>query len=48
MGDSVSSNKLQAFQAGVALFANYDVIVHGNAERARHRDDLLSHLDIGA
>ncbi len=30
------------------LFADDDVIVHGNAERRSHRDDLLRHLDVGA
>jgi len=32
----------------VAFLADDDVIVHGNAERARHRDDLLRHLDVRA
>jgi hypothetical protein len=27
--------------------ADDDVIVHRNAERPRHRDDLPSHLDVG-
>jgi hypothetical protein len=27
--------------------ANDEVIVNRNAERARHRDNLLRHLDIG-
>jgi hypothetical protein len=31
----------------VSLLADDDVIVHRNAERLRHRDDLLRHLDIG-
>jgi hypothetical protein len=31
----------------VSLPSDYDVIVHGNAERLRHRDDLLRHLDVG-
>ena len=30
------------------FLADDDVIVHRNAERVRHRDDLLRHLDIGA
>jgi hypothetical protein len=29
------------------LLADDDVIVHGDAERRRHRDDLLRHLHIG-
>jgi len=32
----------------VAVLADDDVIVHGNAEQARHRDNLLRHLDVGA
>jgi hypothetical protein len=31
----------------VSLLADDDVVVHGNAERLRHRYDLLGHLDIG-
>ena len=42
------SNQLQPLEAGVTLLADDDVIVHRNAERARHGDDLLRHLDIGA
>jgi hypothetical protein len=30
------------------LLADDNVVVHGNAERLRHVDDLLGHLDIGA
>ena len=41
------SDQLQSLQARVPLLADDDVIVHGNAERLRHRDDLLRHLDIG-
>ena len=32
----------------MAFLADDDVVVHGNAERACHRDDLLRHLDVGA
>ena len=32
----------------MAFFADDDVVVHGNAERLRHGDDLLRHLDISA
>ena len=32
----------------MAVLADDDVVVHGNAERLRHRDNLLRHLDIGA
>jgi hypothetical protein len=31
----------------VAVFADDDVVVHGNAERLRHGDDLLGHLHVG-
>jgi hypothetical protein len=31
----------------VPLPADDDVIVHRNAERVGHRDDLLRHLDVG-
>jgi hypothetical protein len=31
----------------VAILADDDVIVHGNAERAGDGDDLLGHLDVG-
>jgi hypothetical protein len=41
-------DQLQPLQAGVSVLADDDVIVHGNAERLRHRDYLLRHLDIGA
>jgi hypothetical protein len=30
------------------LLADDNVVVHGNAERLRHLDDLLGHLDVGA
>jgi hypothetical protein len=32
----------------VPFLADNNVIVHGNAERLRYRNDLLRHLDIGA
>ena len=31
----------------MSLLADDDVIVHRNAERGRHGDNLLRHLDIG-
>jgi hypothetical protein len=31
----------------MAVLADDDVIVHRNAERVCHRDDLLRHLDVG-
>ena len=30
------------------VLADDDVVVHGNAERTRHVDDRLRHLDVGA
>jgi len=45
---SVRSNELEPLEARVTLFADDDVIVHGNAERFCRRDDLLRHLDVGA
>ena len=30
------------------VLADDDVVVHGDAERAGERDDLLGHLDVGA
>jgi hypothetical protein len=30
------------------LLADDNVVVHGNAERLRHLDDLLGHLDVRA
>jgi hypothetical protein len=30
------------------VLADDDVVVHGNAERGRDRDDRLGHLDVGA
>jgi hypothetical protein len=46
--DIVASYELQPLQAGVAILADNDVVVHGDAERARHVDDLLRYLDVGA
>ena len=48
VGRSYNSNQLQPLQTGVPFLADDDVIVHGNAERGRHRDDLLRHLNVGA
>ena len=41
------SNQFQPLHAGVAFLADDDVVVHGNAERLRHVDDRLRHLDVG-
>ena len=40
------SDQLQSFQARVAVFADDDVVVHGNAERSGDIDDRLGHMDI--
>src|SRR5215470_13833246 len=41
-------NQPQPLQTRVAVLADDDVVVHGNAERARDGDDRLGHLDVGA
>ena len=38
----------QSLESGMAFLADDDVVVHGNAERFRHIDDGLRHLDVGA
>ena len=37
----------QPLQARVPVLADDDVVVHGNAERARDIDDRFCHLDVG-
>jgi hypothetical protein len=32
----------------MSFLADDNVVVHRNAERLRHRNDLLRHLDVGA
>jgi hypothetical protein len=44
----MSSHQPQPLQARMPLLADDNVVVHGNAERLRHLDDLLGHLDVGA
>ena len=39
---------LQRLEARVPVFADDEVIVHGDAESARDLDDRLRHLDVGA
>jgi hypothetical protein len=41
-------DQLQPLQAGVPVLADDDVVVDGDAERLRHLDDRLRHLDVGA
>src|SRR5215475_5921645 len=43
-----TSDQLQPLQARVPVLADDDVVVHGDAERLRHLDDRLRHLDVGA
>src|SRR4051794_13467840 len=42
------SNQPQRLEARVPVLADDDVIVHRDAERLRHVDDRLGHLDVGA
>ena len=39
-------DQFKAFQARVAVFADDDVVVHGNAERGGDVHDRFRHLDI--
>src|SRR5262245_63818572 len=41
-------DQLEPLQARVSILADDDVVVHGDAERFRHLDDRLGHLDVGA
>jgi hypothetical protein len=41
-------DQLQPFQARMPILADDDVVVHGNSERFRRRDDRLRHVDVGA
>jgi hypothetical protein len=43
-----ASRQLQLLETGVASFADDDVVMHGNAERAGDLDDRPGHLDVGA
>jgi len=40
-------DQLQSLQTGVTLFADDDVVVHGDTERFCDVDDGLGHLDVG-
>jgi len=44
---AVDSNQLHPLQARMAVLADDDVVVHGNAERGGDLDDRLGHMDIG-
>ena len=39
-------NQLHSFQTRMAVLADDDVVVHGNAERCCNLDDRLGHVDI--
>jgi len=41
-------DQLEPLQARVPLLADDDVVMHLDAEIARHVDDLFGHFDIGA
>jgi hypothetical protein len=41
-------DQFEALQARMAVATDDDVVVHRNAERLDHGDDLLRHLDVGA
>src|SRR6185437_12896760 len=41
------SNQPQALQTRMAMLADNDVVMHGNAERLGDIDDRLGHLDVG-
>ena len=45
---ALASNQLQRLETRVAVLADDEMVVHGNAERARDLDDCLGHLDVGA
>src|SRR5690606_10185345 len=47
-GGRRGSDEAQALQAGMAVLADDDVIVDGDAERHGGLDDGLRHVDIGA
>ena len=42
------SHQLQRLETRVAVLADDEVVVHGDAERARDLDDRPCHVDIGA
>jgi hypothetical protein len=44
----VRLDQLQPLQARVTFLADDDVVMNGNAERLRHWNNLLRHLDIRA
>ena len=44
----LSLNQPQPFQAGVAVLADDDVVVHLDPQRLGHVNDLARHVDVGA
>jgi hypothetical protein len=47
-GSIAWSNQLQRLETRVAVLADDEMVVHGDAERARDLDDRPCHVDIGA
>ena len=46
VGKRSALDQLQPFQAGMAVLADDDVVMHGNAERGRDGDDRFRHLNV--
>src|SRR5215510_1774839 len=44
----LESHQLQRLETRVPILADDEVVVHGDAERARDLDDCPRHVDIGA
>src|SRR5215472_4587354 len=44
----LGSHQLQRLEARVAVLADDEVVVHGDAQRARDLDDRPRHVDVGA
>ena len=48
MGTLVLSHQLERLEARMPVLADNEMVVHGDAERARDLDNRLRHLDVGA
>ena len=44
----LESHQLQRLETRVAVLADDEVVVHGDAQRARDLDDRPRHVDVGA
>src|SRR5215469_5890020 len=44
----LESHQLQRLETRVAVLADDEVVVHGDAQRARDLDDCARHVDVGA